>query len=567
MKLDIIIVTYNSKKWLETCVNSIENSQGIDLKDIYLHFIDNVSKDGTIEFLETLKKKSKLGKFDIINTGKNLGFGKANNLGAKLSSSNYLFFLNPDTELEKDTLKNLFYEIENSKNDVAVWELKQRPYEHPKFYDPLTWETSWVSGAACVIRKNVFEKIGGFDKNIFMYAEDVDISWNVRMNGYKLKYLPNVSLYHYCYKSAGEIKPTQYYYSIINNLNLRLKYGNYRKVARWYSDFFKILKNKGPFKGSRKGLIKRYFSNLKYVFYYSSWKHKKQNKKLIKNFKPNFFGFDYEMSRFGAFIDNSSNLEEEPLVSIIVRTCGRPNVLRECLFSIKNQTYKNIEVVIVEDGKNLSEEMIKEEFSDLKIKYFATQGKVGRCLVGNKALEMSTGKYCNFLDDDDLFFPDHVETLVRALVQNKRYKAAYAVSFESKIEVIKKEPTYIYKQYSILPAHVREFSRITLLTRNTFPIQCVMFERSLFEKYGGFDEQLDNLEDWELWSRYAMQNTFLYVEKATSIYRVPNKNNEYKKRQEEIDYYYEMARKKIFKNEIIISPEDLTKEVEVAKND
>ena len=255
-------------------------------------------------------------------------------------------------------------------------------------------------------------------------------------------------------------------------------------------------------------------------------------------------------------------MENEPLVSVIVRTCGRPNVLRETLISLRNQTYKNIEVVIVEDGENKSEKMIKEEFSDLNIVYKATGEKQGRCKVGNLGMELSSGKYLNFLDDDDLFFADHVETLVQALEKHSEYKIAYSTSFETKIEVKSREPKYEYVEESRVVVHNRPFSRIRLLDINLFPIQAVMFERSIYEKFGGFDLELDNLEDWEMWQRYSTENTYLYVPKTTSLYRVPAKQENYKERQKELNSYYEKAKERINSRNIIIKPEELIKEIQ-----
>ena len=412
-------------------------------------------------------------------------------------------------------------------------------------YDILTRETSWGSRACFVAKRDVFKQVGGFDKKIFMYAEDVDLSWNVRLHGYKIKYVPKDVVMHQCYKTAGEIKPVQYYNSIINNLNLRRKYGSTRQKLAWYKHFLKIIVKKGPFKGSRINLIKKYFLNLRYVHYYSSWRNKNENKEFFKKFKPNFVYFDYEYVRQGDFEIIERKVDEEPLVSVIVRTCGRPNVLRETLISLRNQTYKNMEVVIVEDGKNISETMIKKEFPDLNIIYKATEEKMGRCKVGNIGMQIANGKYLNFLDDDDLFFADHVETLVQALQKHKEYKLAYSTSFETKIEVISREPTYEYIEESRVLVHNRPFSRIRLLNMNLFPIQAVMFEKSMFEKYGGLDESLDNLEDWEMWQRYSTENAYLYVPKTTSLYRVPAKQENYKQRQEELDSYYEKAKEKI----------------------
>lgn len=562
MKFDIVIVTYNSKKWMENCINSIEAQKNFENKNIYLYIVDNGSTDGTIEYIEKRAKTTNLGKIELIKTGENLGFGKANNYGFEKGKSEYVFFLNPDTELLEDTMRELEEDIKNSSEEFGIWECRQKPYEHPKMYDILTGETSWVSGACFVAKREVFKLVGGFDKKIFMYAEDVDLSWNVRLHGYKLKYVPKAVVVHYCYKTAGEIKPVQYFNSIINNLNLRMKYGSTRQKLAWYKHFFKVLKRQGPFKGSRINLVKSYFKNLKNLHYFSSWRNKKENKEYFAKFEPKFVYFDYEYVRQGDFEPIEAKLTDKPLVSIIVRTCGRPNVLRECLISLRNQTYKNIEVVVVEDGENKSEKMLKEEFSDLNILYKATGEKQGRCKVGNLGMELATGKYLNFLDDDDLFFADHVETLVQAFAKNPQYKLAYSTSFETKVDVISKEPEYKYIEQSRVVVHNRPFSRIRLLTMNTFPIQAVMFEKAIFEKYGGMDEKLDNLEDWDMWQKYSAENAYLYVPKTTSLYRVPAKEESYKERQEELDSYYKKAKQQVDSRTIVIKPEELIKEIQ-----
>ena len=562
MKLDIIIVTYNSEKWLDKLILSIENQRNIDLNDLNLYFVDNVSKDNTIKVLKSKKENSKIKNFNIIENKKNLGFGKANNYGAKNGKSEYIFFLNPDIELEEDCIFNIFKYIKESKEDVGMWECRQKPYEHPKDYNPITLETSWASGACIILRRDLFEKTNGFDEKIFMYAEDVDLSWHVRMYRYKIKYLPKAVVVHYCYESSGQVKPTQYLNSIINNLNLRRKYGTLRQKIAWYKHFFKVLIRKGPFKGSRVSLIKYYIKNLRFIFYFNFWRFSKKRNIFLKEFKPNFYFFDYEIVRNGDFeklyLQNETN--SKPLVSIIMRTCGRPCVLRQTLNCLKNQTYSNFEIIIAEDGKNISEKMIKEEFKDLNIKYFCTEEKVGRCKTGNLALQKAVGKYFNFLDDDDLFYPDHIEVLVNKLEKNPDYNAAYTTSFESKINIISREDKYEYEEIQKVRTLERKFSRLILLRQNLFPIQSVMFNKSIYEKLGGFNLELDNLEDWELWARYAMNNKFLYIPKTTSIYHVPAKESNYSKRQEELDNYYKLAQGEILKNYINISAKDLLEE-------
>ena len=451
--------------------------------------------------------------------------------------------------------------IENSEKEFVMWEFRQKPYEHPKYYNPINGETSWTSGACFIIKREIFEKVNGFDEKIFMYAEDVDLSWKVRLEGYKIKYVPEATLTHYCYKEAGEIKPIQYYNSIINNLNLKLKYGNFKDFLRWVKYTGGILLRPEEFKGAKFGLIKVGLKNILNMPYYIFWRYKDKRKGKLKTFKPTFYRFDYEIAREGAFVPNDKILKSYPLVSILVRTCGRPNVLRQTLISLRNQTYKNIEVVIVEDGENISEKMIKSEFSDMDIKYEATGKKVGRCVVGNRTMEIASGEYFNFLDDDDLFFADHVETLLRGFQENEDYKLAYTASFETKIEVISREPEYKYEVKEIALVHNRPYSRTRLLTMNMFPIQAVMFRKEIFEQYGGMDVELDNLEDWEMWARFGMENKYLYIPKVTSLYRVPAIQENYKERQEEIDSYYKKAQEKILSRDVKIKAADLLEEV------
>ena len=249
-----------------------------------------------------------------------------------------------------------------------------------------------------------------------------------------------------------------------------------------------------------------------------------------KNFQPQFVnGLDYEIIRAGAFYHNEE-LKTKPLVSIIVRTHKRDYALRENLISLRNQTYKNIEIVVVEDGENTSEKMIKEEFKDLNIVYKATGKNVGRSQVGNIGMDLAKGKYLNFLDDDDVFYPDHVETLVTVL-ENNKYDIVYSTSFETRMEVISTKP---YK-YDIKAKGLFDFgnlSKFELYKKNLYPIQAVMFKKELVKECGGLDTNIDALEDWDFWVRLSLKHNFNYVEKTTSIFRTPYKVENIQKRME-----------------------------------
>lgn len=208
-------------------------------------------------------------------------------------------------------------------------------------------------------------------------------------------------------------------------------------------------------------------------------------------------------------------------VSIIVRTCGRPEILRETLFSIRKQVYPSIETVVIEDGPDISRYLVCTEFADLNAIYLSTGSRVGRAKAGNLAMAAAQGEYLNFLDDDDILYPEHVEVLIHAL-QSAKEKVVYSVAEESVVVYQKKKKKFLSVRKKV---RFREpFNRMYLLYTNYLPIQSVMFSRELFERYGGFRENVDYLEDWDLWVRYAAHTDFKMVDRVTSMYRVPLNN-------------------------------------------
>lgn len=568
-KLDLVYVTYNSEKWVESCFDSLLKSD-FDLKNVSVYVTDNASSDMTLDELEKAKQacEGKVNSFEIVASSKNNGFGVGNNLAAALGKGNIICFLNIDTELCCDTLSELVRDIEISDPKFVLWELRQFPYEHPKVYDPLTHETSWSSGAAFAIRRNVFEKVNGFDKRIFMYAEDVDLSWRLRSFGYHLKYVPRAVIYHYSYAQANEIKPTQYIHSIINNLMLRYRFGSLKDII--HGNVLVISRIAAPqhFKGARKALLKHYLRHFLRIGHF----RKRGVRGDDEDFSPSFIGFDYAPTRDGAFYENEFP-NTSPLVSVIVRTCGRPEVLRETLVSLRQQTYANFEVVVVEDGVPTARQMIQRDFPDINIRYYATGEKVGRSKAGNIAMTMAKGRYLNFLDDDDLFYADHIEVLVHAL-EKTNARAAYAFAFETPIKVISKDP-YKYEIDLYCGIYKEPFSKIALCHHNYIPIQCIMFENTLFEECGGLDESLDALEDWDMWIRYSLHTDFACIKKTTSIYRVPKDRAISKARQKALDDALSVLRNKeknyvqqlsAYDIAMIYSPNLVAREVEAKNN-
>ena len=269
-----------------------------------------------------------------------------------------------------------------------------------------------------------------------------------------------------------------------------------------------------------------------------------------------FAGWGYETRRDGAFHGFRSRREHpedaHPLVSILIRTLERPAWLREALASCANQTHANLEVVVVEDGPDASRAIVDEFRDRLDIRYEATGTRVGRARAGNRALALAGGEWLNFLDDDDVFFADHVEVLLRA-ARASGAKGAYGLAWETRTHVHDHDRAE-YDETMHATIHRQPFDRLTLWHHNFLPIQAVLFHRSLYERHGGFAEDMDQLEDWNLWTRYTLADDFVLVEKTTSKYRVPADTRDAAGRQELLDGAYADARARQEALRITLSP-------------
>jgi glycosyltransferase involved in cell wall biosynthesis len=226
-------------------------------------------------------------------------------------------------------------------------------------------------------------------------------------------------------------------------------------------------------------------------------------------------------------LNNSEMVVQEVNISVIIRTMGRPEVIQEALESIERQTYRNFEVVIVEDGHDISRTILKN-YPDLRLQYHSTGTRTSRAKAGNIGLKMARGNYLIFLDDDDIFFPNHLEVLENALQSNPSYMAAYSIAYEVPTHIKSYSP-FRYKEMKPFIHYAQPFNRLLMFYTNYIPIQSILFKRELYEIFGGFDESLI-LEDWDLWMRYSLKNDFLFIPEITSKYRVPAGKKESKRR-------------------------------------
>jgi GT2 family glycosyltransferase len=158
----------------------------------------------------------------------NLGSAGGSNALAALGNDSVIWVLNPDTYPAPTAASELLAGL-TCGNDVAAAEARQIPVEHPKWYDPQTGDTGWVTAACVMFRRSAFDAVGGFDSHFFpLYCDDVDVSWRLRLAGWRLVQVPRAVVFHDKRPYLdGSVRwsPTEARSSILARLWLYRRYG------------------------------------------------------------------------------------------------------------------------------------------------------------------------------------------------------------------------------------------------------------------------------------------------------------------------------------------------------
>jgi len=227
--MHIQILLYNSKKHIKSLIAGLNT---LDQK-IIVHFADNSNQDSDID----IKLANPNFEYTFYKSEENTGFGKGHNILFQRYSKDYgdfFFILNPDTIVFYNLLEN-FIKVDLS--NVGVLECQQCPLEHPKEYNDKTFETKWASGAASFYNTKLYREIGGFDENIFMYCEDVDISWRIAENRFKIIHNPNMKVTHITqHLDISKDNSFERIHSVAGNAYLRFKYNSQRDAINYLSN-------------------------------------------------------------------------------------------------------------------------------------------------------------------------------------------------------------------------------------------------------------------------------------------------------------------------------------------
>lgn len=235
MDISIIIVNYNVYKDLLICIENLKAALKGFKHEIIV--IDNNSTDRNIENITALFPEIKL----ILNKN-NSGFGYANNLGMKYSTGKYILLINPDIIVSEDSVKNLYNFMENEPSAGSCGPLQSKPnagIEHyytffPSLYSRLMQEfrlymtapvmkqrffnfiddnikigkpfkVDWIMGSCLMVRREIYNKIGGFDEAFFLYEEETEWQYRMSKEGWSAYMIPTARVIHNHHSSASKL--------------------------------------------------------------------------------------------------------------------------------------------------------------------------------------------------------------------------------------------------------------------------------------------------------------------------------------------------------------------------
>jgi glycosyltransferase involved in cell wall biosynthesis/LmbE family N-acetylglucosaminyl deacetylase len=222
----------------------------------------------------------------------------------------------------------------------------------------------------------------------------------------------------------------------------------------------------------------------------------------------------YTINTIQSYFHHFNENYNKPLVSVIIRTKDRENLLKEALDSLSNQWYKNIEAIIINDG-GADVSHITEKYGNIfqYIHCINLRTNVGRPAALNYGIRKSKGEWICFLDDDDVYYKNFIETLLYNVLKTN-YKIVYGQVKVCNYDLNNEKNNGKYSVYYAQP-----FDKELLYFCNFIPLNSLLVHHSVFDTIGLFNEDFPVYEDWDFLLRVSEYYDLYYLPELVSEYR------------------------------------------------
>ena len=540
--ISIIIPTHNAEKYLAETVNSLL-SQSILPAEIII--IDDGSSDRSLKIARQLSGKHP----DIISVYSKIfrSAPKSRNLGASISTGEALMFMDADDVIGPGTLEALSNALDTTRAGVAAcpwlrfekvgesWLAKpascaqRRPDQ-----DALgAWLTGWYYPTSSIIwTREAFDRTGGWDEDVII-NQDGDLMMRALAQGTLFTETKKGVMYYRKLphgqeslsgkgKTSKGLKGRMYVLDkiarIIKEQGVQERYKDsisraYRGVAQdakmvdktIYCDAASKQREYHPifFKSA-------FLKGTRWLARYS---------KGIKGTKPTPDKFQERVDWLdNVVIKKSEDLPELakvkdiklPTVSVIIPVYNRAHLLHRSLDSVVAQTFKDIEILIIDDCSRDNPYSVIEEYSDSRIRYVRQNENQGVAAARNRGLREAKGVFVAFLDDDDEWFPEKLSRQVELFQQSPPEVGLIYTGVETVMDEGHSEIQ--------LPAERANVYRKLLVKNCIHGGSSTMMRRNIITNVGFYDENLLAIEDYDYWLRISRYYLFDFVEEPLVRY-------------------------------------------------
>lgn len=476
-KVSVIIPCYNQAQFLEDSVSSILAQSFEDWECI---IVNDGSPDDTSAVARELLRKDPKARIRLLEK-ENGGLASARNFGIESARGRYILPLDADDKLDSNFLKETVAILDNNPEFSIVYtdeqnfgELNHIHVKGDSRLDVLKYGN--VHDYCSLYRKEVWERVGGYSPAMYLGGED----WNFWVAAAK-----------HGFKSFHLQKPLFFYRNRPNTMvsgTLASLDEVWAHIVFHHPEIYtkeEIEKAKNILANTKPENIEKLKIALK----------KHPDNKILQKIAEAVFGKKNDL-----------------LVSVIIPTYNRPDLLIRVIRSVKEQTYKNIEIIVINDaGKEVSDivNFFSEELNIVYIRYGQNRKHAG---ARNVALRVARGDIICYLDDDDVFLPDHVERVVDELLRAPEAKFVYT------------KAVYVIESYGRGQPHEVDrtdphgesfYSKERLHVCNYIPINTWGHWKHVIEEVGFFDESLDTFEDWDFLLRCSRSFDLVHIPVVT----------------------------------------------------
>lgn len=481
--ISVIIPCYNLAEYLPEAVESVVWQTFTDWECI---IVNDGSTDGTSEVAKKIISKYPDKKIYLLEK-ENGGPAEARNFGIRHSKGKFILPLDADDLIHPSFLEKTVNVLLNNPNVHIVYTDLQEFGERNNLVFARDWNPAILRfqnhlNYCSLYRRAVWESIGGYDvnkKNIGY--EDWDFWIGCAEKGF----------------NAQRIPEPLFFYRI-------------REKSRYIEENQRDLQNKSLIVLNHPSL----YSESHVIWANAVLRGEEWTKRL-----PNVVGVippsipeEVLPPRRSTQLESDFQIKSisTPKVSVIVPTFNRPTMLKNAIQSILNQTFQDFEIIVVNDaGEDVRS--VVESFNDKRIQYISHSQNKKLAATRNTGIRNAKGKYIAYLDDDDVFLPNHLETLVNFLENDSKYKVAYTDAFRSHQNKV--NDSYITFKKDV--PYSQDFDSIEILFGNYIPVICIVHHKKIIDEIGWFDETLTTHEDWDLWIRISRKYPFYHIKQVT----------------------------------------------------